>query len=83
MLYKPNKDLRVRARARYLDEAIDDDTYLERSVSATLDTMIRVRDADQLRVRVDSRFWLDQRASTLVRVPNPAFTFWLMYEARL
>jgi hypothetical protein len=82
-LYKPSRDLRVRARVRYLDTAIQDDTYLERSLSALVDAAIRVRTGDVLRVRVDSKFWLDQRASTLARLPNPEFTAWLAYEAKL
>jgi len=83
VLYKPNDDLRFRGRVRYLDEAVNDDTYLERSLSATADATFRVRNADHLRVRVDTKFWLDQRAATLVREPNPELTFWLQYEAKL
>lgn len=82
-LYKPNSDLRLRGRIRYLDTAIHDDTYLERSLSAIADGTIRIRTADHLRLRIDTKFWLDQRASTLVRVPNPELTVWLQYEARL
>lgn len=83
VLYKPTSDLRVRGRVRYLDTAINDDTYLERSLSAIVDGTIRVRTTDQLRLRVDTKFWLDQRAATLIREPNPELTFWLQYEARL
>jgi hypothetical protein len=82
-LYQPNRDFRLRARARYLDTAIEDDSYLERSVSALADAAFRVRDADHVRIRVDTKFWLDQRMSTLERVPNPELTLWLTYEAHL
>jgi hypothetical protein len=83
VLYKPTDDVRIRARARYLDTAIEDDTYLERSFSALVDAAFRVRAKDVLRVRMDTKYWLDQRMSTLERVPNPELTLWLSYEARL
>jgi hypothetical protein len=83
VLYKPNSDLRLRFRARYLNESINDDTYLETSFSALADATIKLRDNDHLRVRVDSKFWLDSRMATLDRVPNPELTLWLTYEARL
>jgi len=83
VLYTPSRDLRLRARVRYLDTAIEDDTYLERSFSALVDSAFRVRTADLVHVRVDTKLWLDQRMSTLERVPNPEATFWLTYEAHL
>jgi hypothetical protein len=68
---------------RYYDEGIDDNTYLERSLSALLDVAAVVRDRDTVRVRFDTKFWLDERASTLVREPNPELAAWLWYELRL
>jgi hypothetical protein len=82
-LYRPTPGIRLRGRVRYLDEAIDDNTYLERSVSALGEVTARVRDKDNLRVRVDTKFWLDERMSTQQRVPNPELSLWLFYEARL
>ncbi len=81
--YRPNKDMRFRARVRYLDEAIDDNTYLERSVAAVAEAAMRMRDRDTLRVRLDGRFWLDKRAATVIRVPDPEVSLWLFYEAKL
>jgi hypothetical protein len=81
--YRPSKDLRVRARVRYLDEAIHDSTYLERSVAALAEVATRLRERDLLRVRADMLFWLDNRMSTAERSPNPELTVWLFYEARL
>lgn len=81
--YRPNKNMRVRARVRYLDEAIHDNTYLERSIAGLAEVAMRVRDRDLFRVRADTRFWLDKRMSTTVRTPNPELSVWLFYEARL
>lgn len=81
--YRPTKDLRFRGRVRYLDEAIHDNTYLERSVAALAEAAMRVRTRDLLRIRVDSVFWLDKRMSTTERQPNPELSLWLFYEARL
>ena len=82
-LYNPSKDLRLRFRARYLNESIDDSTYLETSVSALADAAILLRNNDHLKVRVDTKYFLDKRSATLARVPNPELTLWLTYEARL
>jgi len=81
--YRPTPDIRLRGRVRYLDEAINDNTYLERSVSALGEVTARVRDKDSVRVRVDTKFWLDKRMGTQQRVPNPEISLWLFYEARL
>ncbi len=81
--YRPTPGIRLRGRVRYLDEAINDNTYLERSISALGEVTARVRDKDSLRVRVDTKFWLDERMSTQQRVPNPELSLWLFYEARL
>jgi len=81
--WNPEPDLRMRARARYLDEAVEDNTYLERSLSALVDAAFKLRSRDILRVRVDTKFWLDDRDSTKERVPDPELQLWLSYEARL
>ena len=77
--------IRVRARARYLDEAFNDgdDMYLERSLAGLVDVAFGLRAKDVLRVRVDSKVFLDARSSTAARVPNPELQLWLSYEARL
>ena len=81
--YRPTPAWHIRGRVRYLDEAIDDNTYLERSLALRGDVSTIVRDKDSVRVRIDTKFWLDKRESTLQRVPNPEVVFWLFYEARL
>ena len=82
-LWHPHQDLRLRARVRYLDEAIESNTYLERSVAGLVDAAVKVRDKDEVRFRVDTKFWLDDRASTGLRRPNPELQFWLSYEAKI
>jgi hypothetical protein len=75
----------VRARARYLHEAANGtaDDYLERSFSALLDVALGLRARDVLRARVDMKLWLDERAATLARTPDPELQLWLSYEAGL
>lgn len=84
-LWRPDPKLRVRGRARYLHEAVNDgvDDYLERSLAALVDVALGMRARDVLRARVDVKLWLDERASTLDRTPNPELQLWLSYEARL
>ncbi len=81
--WNPTKDLRMRARVRYLDEAFEDDKYLESSFSGLVEAAFRIRSRDWLRVRMDTKFWLDDRDATLARDPNPELQLWLSYEARL
>jgi hypothetical protein len=83
-LWRPDPGLRVRGRVRYLHQAVnsDRDDYLERSLSALLDTSLGIG-GDVLRARADVKLWRDQRASTLDRSPNPELQLWLSYEARL
>jgi hypothetical protein len=81
--YRPTNDLRLRARVRYLDDAVDDNAYLERSVAALGEVASRVRDRDLVRVRLDAKFWLDKRTSTVEREPDPELSLWLFYEAKL
>lgn len=82
-LWHPDRAIRIRGRVRYLDTAIEDDTYLERSISGVVDAAFQLRGRDTLRLRVDAKAWLDARESTMVRVPNPELQLWLSYEARL
>lgn len=81
--YRPNPRLQLRGRVRWLDEAIDDNAYLEQSVSATAEGILTLRERDLLRLRVDSELWLDDRTSTAARAQNPDLQVWLSYEARL
>jgi len=86
-LVHPQPRVRLRGRLRYLDESSDllggDDDNLERSVSLSLDAAFGLRAKDTVRVRIDAKKFLDERASTEDRDPNPDFQLWLQYEARL
>ena len=45
------------------------------------DVTMRLRDRDSVRLRADLYWWLDARASTQTRSPNPELWLWLEYEA--
>jgi hypothetical protein len=81
-LIKPTNRVRIRERARYRFQDIFDNTYLEQSVGLSSDVDVDIRDRDSLRVRLDIKYFLDKRSSTLDRTPNPEFTLWLGYEAK-
>ncbi|HTL33612.1 MAG TPA: hypothetical protein VL326_10825 [Kofleriaceae bacterium] len=81
--YRPTPGDRIRVRVRYLNEAVTFPDYLETSIAALAEYTTKLREKDTLRVRLDSRFWLDKRTSTSERVPNPEVTLWLFYQASL
>ncbi|MEZ4365402.1 MAG: hypothetical protein R2939_03830 [Kofleriaceae bacterium] len=81
-LYKPSPDLRVTGRVRYLSEDVADAAALEESLWFTGDVTLRLRKKDRLRVRGDVFTYLDDRASTMDRSPNPELWLWLQYEAK-
>jgi hypothetical protein len=76
---RPVDILRVRARLRYDVEDIDDNHRLPHTIWLYVDSAIAVRKRDVLRVRYDLRAFLDERKSTLIRVPNPEHWLWLEY----
>ena len=87
-LWHPQPGVRVRGRVRYLEEAIGADNTSgtdigETSISALVDAALRVRKRDQIRVRTDFKYFLDNRASSLEREPMPELQLWLTYEAKL
>jgi hypothetical protein len=87
-LYRPPRQrVRLRLRLRYLDESSEllggDDMNLETSLSMSGDAAFQLREKDSLRVRLDSKFYFDDRTSTNDRDPNSDFAIWLQYEARL
>lgn len=82
-VWRPASDVRVRARARYLNTAIEKADYLEESLSGLLDASLTLRKHDLVRAKLETKWWLDDRSSTALREPNPELQLWLTYEARL
>jgi hypothetical protein len=78
---KPHKDFRLRARTRFLYEDISDSGYLEKSLWTYADLTYRLRRKDKLRFRYDIFMYLDDRASTADRQPNPEHWVWAEYLA--
>lgn len=74
---KPFSGFRVRVRGRYLFQEIQDNTSLEQSFWTYVDINYRWRWI-LARVRYDLRFFLDDRANTQARIPNPEN--WLRFE---
>lgn len=70
--WRPADFLRLRARVRYLNEDPSDDAYLEESVWTYLEAAFRFRRSLAARLRYEVYAWLDDRASTRTRSPNPA-----------
>ena len=79
---KVSSEVRVRARFRYLSEAVSDATYGEESLWAYVDFTYRLPRDLRLRARYDLVSWLDERASSQVRSPNPEHWLWLEVEQK-
>jgi hypothetical protein len=69
--------LSIRLRSRYLFQDITDNTYLEQSLWSFLEVGILPLQGTRIAARYDLFFYLDQRASTTTRVPNPEHRFLL------
>ena len=69
----------IRVRARYDFEDIFDTARLEHKLWAYLEAVISLRKRDRLRLRYDVRVFLDRRASTAARRPNPEHWLWMEY----
>ena len=72
----------VQGRVRYLNEGVEDRATLEESLWVTGDVTLKLRQRDSLRLRADFFAFLDQRASTMDRVGNPALWLWAQYQAK-
>ncbi|MBT8468706.1 MAG: helix-hairpin-helix domain-containing protein [Myxococcales bacterium] len=79
---RPVDRLRVRCRLRYDFEDIWDNHRLPQSLWHYLDVALTLRDRDVLQLRYDFRVFLDERESTLSRVPNPEHWLWVEYIFR-
>jgi hypothetical protein len=78
VMYKPIEGLRLRARMRYLFEATSVDDYLEESLWFYLEAAYWYKRDFRVKLRYELYSWLDERASTQDRDPNPAH--WLRLE---
>ncbi len=78
---RPVDFLQFRVRARYLNQAIEDPTYLEENIWTFVEGSVFITKGTQLSLRYDLFFWLDQRSSTANRVPNPENRFQLDLRA--
>ncbi len=74
---RPVAFLQLRARVRYLDQDISDRAYLEQSLWTFVEGAVIVANGLRVGVRYDLYVWLDQRASTANRLPNPEHRFQL------
>ena len=79
--WRPRPDISVRARVRYRNEDVSDPAYLEESLATFVEGTFKLRRKDVLAVRGDIVFWLDDRANTLIRDPNPELWLGLSYQA--
>lgn len=74
---QPVDFLQFRVRARYLNQDLADPTYLEENIWSFVEGAWIINKGARLALRYDLVFWLDQRASTASRFPNPEHRFQL------
>ena len=70
-MYKPFKDLRIRARIRYKYEDILHRDYLEQSLWAYLEASWWYRRTFRIKGRIELMTYLDTRSSSNLRTPPP------------
>ena len=80
-VWRARPGIRVSGRIRYRNEDVSDPAYLEESLRTYLQASFKLRRKDELLVRGDIVFWLDDRASTMTRNPNPELWLALGYKA--
>ncbi|MFC1654264.1 helix-hairpin-helix domain-containing protein [Myxococcota bacterium] len=78
VMFKPIEGLRLRARMRYLFEAVSLDDYLEESLWLYLEAAYWYKRDIRVKLRYEMFSWLDDRSSSQDRDPNPAH--WLRLE---
>lgn len=70
----------LRLKSRYLNEDISDNTYLEQSVWSFIELRAAVSRPLTVTGRYDLYVFLDQRAATLTRIPNPEHRLFLSLQ---
>lgn len=78
LVTRPVDMLRIRFRVRYDFEDVSDNHRLQQMLWAFVDASLAPRERHALRLRYDLRAFLDRRASTIARLPNPEH--WLLLE---
>ncbi|MFT3710185.1 MAG: helix-hairpin-helix domain-containing protein [Archangium sp.] len=73
----PTDWLQLRARTRYLNQDTEDNAYLETSSWSFIEAAWLITKGTRIALRYDLYVWLDQRSSTLNRIPNPEHRFQL------
>lgn len=79
---RPVDALRLRGRMRYQFLDIEDNKYLEQSLWSYLDASYLIRKTFLIQARYDLYVWLDERESTLARIPSPEHRLYLALEGR-
>lgn len=79
---QPLPGFRITARVRYLFEDIANNNYYEQSLWAYFDLSYVIKRVFLIRARYDVLAWLDDRANTPGRVPNPEHRLRLTFEAK-
>ncbi len=77
VLSTPTERLHLRAKTRWLFQDISDNAYLEQSLWSFLEVEWMFGKGTSILGRYDAFLWLDRRASTLTRVPNPEHRFFV------
>lgn len=80
--YRPVDGLRLRARSRYLDEALDSDLHLERSLWTYLDASWAASRRLALHLRGGTLQRFDRRESTLRLTQNPTYQLRLELQTK-
>ena len=78
----PFKTFRITGRLRYLFEDVADNTRYEQSAWAYIDLSYVFAKVFLVRTRYDAFIWLDQRDTTLSRIPSPEHRLRLELEVR-
>ncbi len=76
----PTDFLQLRLRSRYLNQAYDNNLYLEQSVWSFFEAAWLFTKGARVALRYDLYVWLDKRDSTANRVPNPEHRFQLDFR---
>lgn len=76
----PTDFLQLRLRSRYLNQAYDNNLYLEQSLWSFFEAAWLFTRGARVALRYDLYVWLDKRDSTLNRVPNPEHRFQLDFR---